>query len=340
VSAIEAVVMPAGVTDADWKTGYVANATNGVNAIELKTGRVLWTNADAAVPLLAEKNVLYALTSDEKPRTVRVVSIDASGNVVFRSDEIVLPHDGRVFRRVALDGRTLWLEWESFNAPNPGPRMSDEYNRSIGGAARVDLDSGGTQMVEANAVPRPAQVQWPAEALNLTLWTDSLGKAEPWLAGDRIAALELKVDNDGLSMLLRTWNAANGAALKTKSLLERAPAGGYTIPHVSLDRLHVIVLLCNDRERDGRPPGAVCNWRIYKVASGSLVGELEFERGTETPFAVHDGAALYVRQTEQPVPASEGKAGMTLPRTLKAVQCKSRKIRWEHAVKATAMRAG
>src|SRR5262249_37616394 len=54
------VVIPGGVADAEGKTGYVSNPAGGIDAVNLKTGKLLWDTKAAAKPLALDPDRLCA----------------------------------------------------------------------------------------------------------------------------------------------------------------------------------------------------------------------------------------------------------------------------------------
>ena len=42
--------LPGGVADPDGKTGYVVNEKGGINALDLESGKILWTRDEPAKP--------------------------------------------------------------------------------------------------------------------------------------------------------------------------------------------------------------------------------------------------------------------------------------------------
>jgi hypothetical protein len=57
---MEPVLIPGGVADAQGKIGYLANPKGGIDAVDLKSGNLLWHSAAASYPLLVHEKRLYA----------------------------------------------------------------------------------------------------------------------------------------------------------------------------------------------------------------------------------------------------------------------------------------
>src|SRR5687768_16853842 len=88
------VVIPGGVADAGGKTGYVANPTGGIDAIDLQSGKLLWATEEASRPLVAFGHRLVAQAGRKgRANSVRVVVLDGKdrGKRLLASDPVVFP---------------------------------------------------------------------------------------------------------------------------------------------------------------------------------------------------------------------------------------------------------
>ena len=88
------VVLPGGgVADPAGKFGFVPNTTGGIDALDLATGKILWTTRDASRPMLATKDQLFARVSVEgKPNQMKVAVIASDkGKTVRVTDPIISP---------------------------------------------------------------------------------------------------------------------------------------------------------------------------------------------------------------------------------------------------------
>src|SRR5690242_2990887 len=73
---VRPVSLPGGV--ANDRTGFVTNATGGIDALDLETGKTLWTTKEASRPLVAFKEGLAAQANgpQDRPNSIRVVVLD------------------------------------------------------------------------------------------------------------------------------------------------------------------------------------------------------------------------------------------------------------------------
>src|SRR5579862_6323964 len=72
-------VFPRGAADAAGKVAYVQGVNGGIEALDLKTGKVLWTTEEFAQPLAVIGNkLLVQVREDNKPNALRVLTHDTA----------------------------------------------------------------------------------------------------------------------------------------------------------------------------------------------------------------------------------------------------------------------
>ena len=86
------VLLPCGVADAAGRTGFLANAAGGIDAVDLVAGELLWSTDEAQRPLLVVGDRLYAQAGLKRNR-IRILAFDINktGECVLESDAVVLP---------------------------------------------------------------------------------------------------------------------------------------------------------------------------------------------------------------------------------------------------------
>ena len=176
---------PGGVVDAGWGRAYVTSATGEVDAVDLKTGKRLWSSAEAGVPVLVTGERLYMVAGargEEAANEVHIVALDLGkgGKVISRSEGIslpewcgILPEAGRTFVVTGkLEGEGLTVSWKAGGAgavaapaaivPPGGvfggrrrmrvrvvrPPVESGEASSAAGSVRVDLKSGEVKKLE------------------------------------------------------------------------------------------------------------------------------------------------------------------------------------------------
>ena len=153
-----------GLADAAGKTGFFPNTRGGIDALDLATGKVLWSSKDANLPLITAGTHLYAIKGSGNQ--LRVIKLDTSkdGERVFESPAIPLPAwasvdtaYGRRFRSsVRLDANGLFLIWEAdaFYAGGaaPPPEVLKRERKQEKGVARIDTKTGMIEALDADKI--------------------------------------------------------------------------------------------------------------------------------------------------------------------------------------------
>jgi hypothetical protein len=155
-----------GVASADQKAVFVPAKDGGVEAVDLATGKVLWTNKEAGKLAGASDKLVFAWAGDEKKTNAfRVVAIDAAtGKTAGKSDPIQIPNWattaktwGRTFRTAArADGDGALVAWHAgafyAGGARPTPEIEAAARKSELGLAKVDFKSG--KVTPANGNPK------------------------------------------------------------------------------------------------------------------------------------------------------------------------------------------
>src|SRR5947209_2446878 len=104
-----ATPLPAGLADPVGRTGILANATGGLDVIDLTTGGLLWETKEAQRPLLVLGPRLYAQGNVGK-NSIRLLAFDLAerGPCVLASEPVVLPQWAQVGES---PGRSFVANW-------------------------------------------------------------------------------------------------------------------------------------------------------------------------------------------------------------------------------------
>lgn len=284
------VFLPGGVAAPSGDTGYVANASGGIDAVDLATGRRLWTSADANLPAVALPGAVVAAALD--PSTLRFVVLDATrGDRLFASERLGRGSASWAITTARVDRGILRVAW-SGSADVMTGRQS--FVVPIEDAVRVDLRTGRAERVSPDEVTgSPPRI--PAFE-SMTLLTDVSGTVRYWITGERVAALALEPAGPARRLVLHTWDRSSGTHLGAVELFAEVPGPGYLRHHRSPDADHVFLVRCNDREQDGILPGGRCRWWIFAVTTGERVaGDLDLETDIEPALAVVGPRLFYAR---------------------------------------------
>src|SRR5262245_36609293 len=155
------VRLPCGVADSGGRTGYVANANGGIDALDLVTGDLLWTTRNARRPLLLLGDKLCALGSVQ-PARFRVVLLEVTqkGRPVLTSEWVTFPEwvhlGGGPGASFVEDWRVergeLVLTWEARawyvgKVVRPAPAVEAAARKHASGVVRVDLETGQVRLL-------------------------------------------------------------------------------------------------------------------------------------------------------------------------------------------------
>lgn len=163
-----------GVADPAGKTGYFPNTSGGTDALDLATGKLLWSSKDANRPLLATADRLFA----QKRASIFVMDTAQEGKTVREAKSIAFPgwvsvetDYGRSYRGSArLDGDTLLLSWEArafyAGGARPPPELEKRERKEASGVARLDLKTGKLDSLDADQVAAGKFFPLPAGTIN------------------------------------------------------------------------------------------------------------------------------------------------------------------------------
>jgi hypothetical protein len=339
------------VADPEGRTGYVANGAGGIDALDLATGRRLWSTADADRPLAVAGRTLAAQVSG-KHNSLRIAVLDTSqgGKLVSVSDPVVFPDwVGVTYDHTFVCGGTLSkddliLQWQArVAARHPGWAYGTP-ERAASGVARINLETGRVEM-PADESATPPRVELPAGAKQLTKRLAALqwesptlltypkvgGEETLLLVGDRLVGLQTEGTNEAYPhypgataretygrLLLRSWDLPSGAAHEPVELCRGLPWCFWwrTLPNEG----YVLATATSPQHHsvEGNTVG------VFSLISGKKVGQFR-----PAPRMHHFGIrGPHVFGIEEaPDPPSAG--DHTIPRVLKAFDITSGKLLWE-----------
>lgn len=147
----------------DVKVIYAPAKAGGIEALDLATGKVIWTNKDAnKLAGVTDKFVFTWIGDDKKAHVFRVLAVDAAtGKTIGKSDPITLPEWastqktwGRTFRIAAKadsDGALVYWHAGAFYAggARPSPEIEAAARKNEFGVTKIDFKTGKTTLTEA-----------------------------------------------------------------------------------------------------------------------------------------------------------------------------------------------
>jgi hypothetical protein len=331
------VPFPGGVADPAAKTAYVVNTAGGIDAIDLDKGATLWDTKDPARPVaVAAKKLVAQVPVAGKANVVRLVVLDtaAKGKKLSESDPITFPDwvsvGGGYGRSFTSSGRAhdgaLLLTWEArawyAGGARPTPEIEKAARKHETGVAKVNLESGKVEMLPADKAPPGPKLPKDLEKVSSQqYWTGSDWQTKPLVAGQVLAALEVKDQGSGkAAMSLKRWNLATGKEEEPVKLLE----GKSLWPQVSADGRYLFVHQALVKEQ--LPEGDYA-WWVFDLETGKQAAKLPYEGPLAEPVVL--ASRLYYLVSG---PRKFGPGPMVQPRSVKAVDLKTGKVAWEHAI--------
>ena len=90
-----AIELPTGVANTEGTLGFVCGEKEGIDCLDLETGRTQWHSSEATKPLLVHENLIWSEVGSGN--SARLIGLDlATGNKVLESEPITLPDWAKV----------------------------------------------------------------------------------------------------------------------------------------------------------------------------------------------------------------------------------------------------
>jgi hypothetical protein len=332
------VFLPRGVAEPSGRTGYVTNASAGIDAIDLLTGELLWSTEVASRPLLVFDDRLVAQRAvKEETNVLELVVLDLTqqGKLVLSSDPVVFPDwvavtpgtEESFAYQVFLDHRYLILEWHARaryrGGAAPPPHVLERATKDAAGTARVNLETGEVEMLPHTrhaATPLPDGLQ---DVTSRPYLAGSAWHTDPWIAGKKLCALVSAESEGREAIYLKTWDVSTGQAYEAILLV----TGNALVPYVTPDKRYLFI----HQELPPAPrPAETQAWGVFSAETGQRLAQLDYEPGAQQACVL--GARVYYLIEGPATPVTGG--GAILPCTLKAQDLTSGLVLWERPLQA------
>jgi hypothetical protein len=332
------ILLPQGLADAEGHIGYFASAADGIEAIDLASGKVLWHTHEAQRPLLLDGDHLLAQAGTKRNR-LRILRLDVkrNGECDFESDALVFPgwvvtgeaHGHSFAAQWHKEKHHLALDWEASAwyagtiRPTPEERLA--ARKHARGSARIDLRTGQIEILPAETKQTPSSPPLPEQLEK---------KALRWqgLVGQHWKVLALEEENGQQCLVLHSWDRQKETEQQPKELLR----GKRLLVRTTLDEQ----ILClregslgpDDHVSFSRKAGerekAANWWWLFSVQTGKLLGRIPDEAGMNS-IVVLDKRVFYLVPGAFYGPLDQPNVQ---PQTLKAIDLSSGKKLWEHPI--------
>lgn len=325
--------LPAGIADPEGNIGYFSSADDGIEAIHLATGKVLWQTHEAQRPLFLDGDHLLAQAGVKRNR-LRILRLDrTSGECDLESDPVVFPAwavtgeaHGRSFSaQWHWSKHQLILDWEAsawhVGQPPPTPEEEAAARKHASGNVVIDLRTGQVEVRPAKqkAAP-PPPLALPEHLENKALrWQGQVGPYR------KVLALEER--NGQQHFVLYSWDSQKAKGQETQELL----SGKRLMVRVTLDER---VLCLREAGLHSKEDGSLIPrkesswWLLFSTETGKQIGRVREEAGMNT-FVVHGKRVFYL--VPGPMRGPLDRPNLQ-PRILKAIDLSSGKKLWERPV--------
>ncbi len=220
-TAAKPIPFPNGVSDPDGKVGYVANGAGGIAALDLLTGKTLWSSDEASRPLLVAKNRLIAESVESTSRNIFQISVidtKQKGKLLYHASvpfpswvEIAAANNNEFSMDVTLnDNCVVVIRWQAqsrYKGGAPPPEQIEQRDaKNASGVVHIDLETG---KVESLNTPHTTN-QTTASLSDQSSWRFEPDAREAFAIGSRVYYL---VDNTGDKTTLKARDLSSGKLL-------------------------------------------------------------------------------------------------------------------------------
>lgn len=329
---IQPLFLPRGVAEPSGKIGYVANRNNGIDAIDLNDGRMLWTSGEASYPLLATRHWLTAqkiLPGQSNAFQIAKLNTERKGSLILLSEPIVFPdwvsvqptNDEDFSFKVYATTDDLFLDWQAHSryrgGANPPSYVLQQSTREGRGTVRVDLKSGNVEMLPSTERTTAPQKDASLEEQFGSGW---------WIAGQNLAVLVWEESQGQQVLQLRTRRRLPNRRVENVVELARGKA---LVSYVTPDGRYILVHPDVPKHSPQKQP-----WWIFSAETGHLLAKLNYEFGTQAASIIN--SKIYYLVNEE---ADSTVQEVTFLRSvLKSKDLRTGKLLWEYLLQEESTR--
>jgi len=313
------------VVDLGDSTAYLMNPRQGIDAVNLQSGKLLWQTTEAARPLvLHDGSIIAQAESGSTPNTLSLVVLSTrdEGNRLSLA-EFTLPQivqvsvaDGpetsfRVTGRA--QGESVLVRWRYTWQPVDGPPPAPgEQAVSLDGALWIEPSSGRHGIIppDSSEEKNPGVGEEVQDRVEELIASSQLS-GSVWLTDGVLATIERTADGNSR---LRRWQVSPFTPLPDVDLSE----DGFSYRYVSADLRHALV-----SRRAGANTGDWL-WRLYSLQSGQRVAALRQSSAATRFFLTQSHLIQEAAPGRRPV----GGGFVQEPRRLRAIDLQTARESW------------
>jgi len=331
---------PGVIVDPGRQVIYLMNLQGGIDALKVDSGKLIWSTSRAAKPLLLTGELLVAQAEDpDRPRILRIVTLDLASGSVMKEAEIELPEGvgtsvdaglGTTFEAEALVQKAeVIVSWtftrRYIGGMQPGPE--EAVPKTEKGAARLDLETGQLEPWPLDRIAESIDSTLPPLIAKLVS-TQELPQA-PWRVGEVYAWAEPQGLGRDRHVVLKRWAADTGRSLPEVTL----SGNELTMRYPSADHRHLLASkltgVTKNREID-------YEWNLYSLETGERTAQVIRHQPGAWFFIA--GTALIHETQAHDRPVEDG--WVREPLSLRTTDLRSSRELWTHPFRDTAYRGG
>ena len=329
---IQPLFLPKGVAEPSGQIGYVANTNNGIDAINLNDGKILWTSSEASYPLIATRHWLTAqkfLPRQSNAFQIAKLNTERKGSLILLSEPIVFPdwvsvqptNDEDFSFQVYATTDDLFLDWQAHSryrgGANPPSHILQQSTRERRGNVRVNLKSGNVEMLPSTERTTAPQKDASLEEQFGSGW---------WIAGQNLAVLVWEESQGEQVLQLRTRRRVPNRRVENVVELARGKA---LVSFVTPDGCYILVHPDVPKHSHQKQP-----WWIFSAETGHLLAKLNYEFGTQIASIINSKIYYLVHEEAD----STVQEVTFLRSVLKSKDLSTGKLLWEYILQEESTR--
>lgn len=301
---------PNGISDAEGERAYIRNSAGGIDSIDLKTGKLLWTTPAASVPLIISGVHLLAFKYISE-NVIQIVKLNSkTGLAATTSEPINFPEGMKVAstqdETFALEPKVIdtileiaWRGRTFYEGGAPPPKhIREKSQQQFSGVFQVDLATG---TVTSKSVDDLADsLEAPKSPLTTLDTVD-------WKIEDHVVTLSSKREQQGQVLFMKPAHAK----------LTKLFSGPNLVTNITADGLYLLI-----RSMDFAPT----TWHLFSAETGREIRTVPYETGAQQPCVSAD-RLFYL--------APDVKTEKARVIALKAVDLHSGRVLWSREMKET-----
>jgi len=310
--------LPKGICDTSTQIGYFGQEDASIVAIDLQTGKTLWSSSDASVPLALSEGLLAAVDYKllRSGQFTLAILDPKTGKLRIRSKPISLtqssttPADPPPLFDAYFEKDGLFVRWETSSRYHGGaPPPIQQANippTKMTRFVKMDFMTGFVTEKLSESTPTVPNFNPPNSVSYRRRGEWSKGT---WFLGDSIANIESSTKGERRTIQLMVWDRSSH---KLKATIGLVRAESEAVPYVTIDGKYVLL---------PDSPQLSLKWRVFSVTKSREISRVLLSSNPED-LCVVDSQLLYLSS----IPSTPKIATIVL----KSVDLDSGRQRWEH----------